>query len=469
MYSPTPRPNKSPSTLLSICIPTFNRAETLKLLLENISRECAYDIDKIEIVISDNASTDHTADVVNEYSHLPIRYRKNKTNIGGAGNILSVAAELATGEFVWIVGDDDLILPDGIKNVLDSIIKNPAIDYHYINFGWIKASKRDEIIRTNNPSLLASLPTSHQCDLKEWKLLDKLEDLAYIPGKYPCALFSCIFSFACRQRFFVEALAWIRPTYSTDGSSVTLDDWYPHAMASVTPMLGKPIAYIGKPCILQSVGAWEWKEYLSKSIVFGLHELLVYFESKGFDRKSLNHLWNSYYKLAGRMFSRMQCNPEENKGIDIVLTKSIPRAASKKIFWHNFMLETKAYIAMDYEASTISHHTKKLIRDNPHARIGLWGIQGRSQLLLKKYPELLKNITWITDKAEEHHGSPMEHTQINISHPSTLDDAKIDYLIIGTRRKFINKIIQSTKEKLPPGASFITIEGIKLIKGSKVK
>lgn len=456
-----------PKPLLSICIPTFNRAESLRLLLENISNECSSHLDKIEIVISDNASTDHTADVVHAYSRLPIRYRKNKTNIGGAGNILTSAADIATGEFVWIVGDDDLILPGGLAHILDSIIKNPQIDYHYINFGWIKSSQRDEIIKNNNPSLLESFQTNYQCDLKEWKLLDQLEDLAYIPGNNPSALFCCIFSFACRQRFFVESLAWIRPTYCTDGSTVTLDDWYPHAMASVTPVLGKPIAYIGRPCILQSVGAWEWKEHLSKALVFGVYELLVYFEGKGFDRKSLNHLWRSYYKMAGRIFSRMQCNPDENKGIDIVLKKSIPRAASKKIFWHHFMLETKSYMAMNYEANIIAHHAKRLIRENPRTRIGLWGIQGRSQLLLKNHPELLKNITWITDKAKEHHGVPMEHTQIKISPPDTLDDAQIDHLIIGTRRKFINEIIQSTREKLPQGASFITIDGIKSVKGSR--
>jgi glycosyltransferase involved in cell wall biosynthesis len=257
-------PHKSSKPLLSICIPTFNRADSLGLLLENISRECAPHLDRIEIVISDNASTDHTETVVKNRSDLPIAYSKNTKNLGGAGNLLTATAKIATGEFIWIIGDDDMILPGGIVRVLRSIIQNSEIDYHYINFGWIKASLRDHIIRSNDTRLVASLQTAFQCDLKEWRKLSKLEDLAFLPGGNPSALFCGIFCFAARRQFFVDALEWIKPTYCTDGSTIHLDDWYPHAMASIPPVIGKPIGYIGVPCMLQSIGAWEWKEYLSK-------------------------------------------------------------------------------------------------------------------------------------------------------------------------------------------------------------
>ena len=55
--------------LLSICIPTYNRAEYLVGALENIISDPAFD-ERVEIVISDNASTDDTENVVGYFIKL---------------------------------------------------------------------------------------------------------------------------------------------------------------------------------------------------------------------------------------------------------------------------------------------------------------------------------------------------------------------------------------------------------------
>lgn len=49
-----------------------------------------------------------------------------------AGNILK-AAEMADGEFVWLIGDDDLLLPDALEHALELIKQNPEVDYFYVN------------------------------------------------------------------------------------------------------------------------------------------------------------------------------------------------------------------------------------------------------------------------------------------------------------------------------------------------
>lgn len=66
--------------LLTIAIPTYNRAEKLEVLLEQLTADTAYDPTRVEIVVSDNASTDHTAQVVARFAD--IRYHRNETNIG---------------------------------------------------------------------------------------------------------------------------------------------------------------------------------------------------------------------------------------------------------------------------------------------------------------------------------------------------------------------------------------------------
>jgi abequosyltransferase len=111
--------------LLSICIPTYNRADCLKACLDSIvdqfnDREV---FDNVEIVISDNASSDNTTDIVDGFrkKYSNIRYSKNKTNIGFDRNLLTVVAT-STGKYCLTIGDDDAIFPNTLSILLGKIV-----------------------------------------------------------------------------------------------------------------------------------------------------------------------------------------------------------------------------------------------------------------------------------------------------------------------------------------------------------
>lgn len=67
--------------LLSICIPTFNRAEYLKKSLDSLMSQDRFS--EVEVVISDNCSTDNTEEVCNEFiqKYPNIIYHRNLENI----------------------------------------------------------------------------------------------------------------------------------------------------------------------------------------------------------------------------------------------------------------------------------------------------------------------------------------------------------------------------------------------------
>jgi abequosyltransferase len=95
-------------TQLSICIPTYNRARYLDECLASLAVLAPTYWSKVEIVVSDNASTDDTASVIDKYSgRLPIQYFRNSTNIGGERNFFA-AASRGTASHVWVFGDDDV-------------------------------------------------------------------------------------------------------------------------------------------------------------------------------------------------------------------------------------------------------------------------------------------------------------------------------------------------------------------------
>jgi abequosyltransferase len=104
------------SIKLSICIPTYNRAAFLSNTLDSIIAQAT---DEVEIVVSDNASTDNTEALVNEYQNrFPrIRYYRNAENLGADRNYLKVV-ELAQGEYCWLLGSDDALAKDAVMTML---------------------------------------------------------------------------------------------------------------------------------------------------------------------------------------------------------------------------------------------------------------------------------------------------------------------------------------------------------------
>lgn len=103
--------------LLSVCIPTYNRAETLKGCLERLVPQAkAYNI---PIYISDNASTDHTPQIVAQFQSVypNIHYSRNVKNLGDVN--LMFLMSMPGSRYVWLMGDRIRL----INGAMDSMIK----------------------------------------------------------------------------------------------------------------------------------------------------------------------------------------------------------------------------------------------------------------------------------------------------------------------------------------------------------
>jgi len=119
--------------LLTLAIPTYNRAGCLKELLSILLDELK-DEPRVEFIISDNASSDETPSVVQDFVSrgLHVRYIRNAQNIGADANFLQ-CFEQARGKYVWLFSDDDLIVPGGLAKIL---IYCEAAEYDLI---WVSA------------------------------------------------------------------------------------------------------------------------------------------------------------------------------------------------------------------------------------------------------------------------------------------------------------------------------------------
>lgn len=107
---------------LSICIPTYNRGLFIGELLDSIIAQSGNGCE-VEVVISDNGSTDHTQAVIDSYrDKIPgLVYYRAPENMGADRNFLK-AVELASGDFCWFMGSDDKIEPGALRRVLDATL-----------------------------------------------------------------------------------------------------------------------------------------------------------------------------------------------------------------------------------------------------------------------------------------------------------------------------------------------------------
>jgi glycosyltransferase involved in cell wall biosynthesis len=115
---------------VSILIPTFNRAEFLKAA---ITSALAQDYHNLEILISDNASSDETSQVVQPFLADPrVKYFRNETNIGMVRNWHKATFERSTGDWFLLLSDDDILInPSFISQAVDIIQtgRNVAVVY----------------------------------------------------------------------------------------------------------------------------------------------------------------------------------------------------------------------------------------------------------------------------------------------------------------------------------------------------
>lgn len=105
---------------LSICIPTRNRVGYLRELLPVLAQEVEAanrQAQRVEVVLSDNASTDDTEAYLKSLALCGLRVFRNAENIGGDRNFLACVSR-AAGEYVWLFGDDELLVSGCVERIL---------------------------------------------------------------------------------------------------------------------------------------------------------------------------------------------------------------------------------------------------------------------------------------------------------------------------------------------------------------
>lgn len=115
----------SSTPLVSIVIPAY-KATYFEAALSSALRQ---NYDEIEIVIGDDCPDDGIAGIVEKLkakSRWPIRYFRNQVGLGEIGNVTRCVAE-ARGEYIKFLYDDDIIVPDCVRLLVDTLENTPGV------------------------------------------------------------------------------------------------------------------------------------------------------------------------------------------------------------------------------------------------------------------------------------------------------------------------------------------------------
>lgn len=257
--------------LLSICIPTFNRAELLSYSLAQVINGTTNFQDKIEIIVSDNNSTDNTEKIVSKFKESSniLYYYKNKENIGFNYNIFKIIDQYANGKFCWIIGDDDFIDIDSVGKIIKLLIDYEDLNFLQINF---KMMTFEEYKNSSN--------TSHQRLTTEEIEIIKFDSIF----DRTCKIENIFCGFISSSIFLLEPIKQFDKTIFSDDTWSNFKNTFPHNIMFASKFKDKPSCFLSQPLLTATIHKKEWDDKLPIIIFQFLPQLKLYFISLGYKK-----------------------------------------------------------------------------------------------------------------------------------------------------------------------------------------
>lgn len=243
---------------LSIAIPTYNGAKTIRETLDSIVSQLE---DGVEIVVSDNASTDGTAEIIFEYQSMypVIRYFRNDENLGVDRNF-DLAVQRAAGKYVWLFGDDDKLLCGGIQKVFSVLSAEVDMANIFVNCSMMNASldycHQERVIKIQEDLLLSA------------------EDFLLLVG----ATAALVPTMIVKRRLWLEV----------DKTRFLDTGWL--ALGTLFSMLPGHLAYcISTPYVVFRDGSSRWhKDGKFLKMIFSLYEIVASLSERGYTKTAVN-------------------------------------------------------------------------------------------------------------------------------------------------------------------------------------
>ena len=126
----------------SVIIPTYNRANYVAEAVESVLQQTYH---RSELIVVNDGSTDDTAEVIRRFGDR-ICYME-KAN-GGKASAVNLGLKYVTGDYVWILDDDDIGLPNKLELHAAQFAGDPDLKFVYTGYEFIEGERSDLPVRS---------------------------------------------------------------------------------------------------------------------------------------------------------------------------------------------------------------------------------------------------------------------------------------------------------------------------------
>ena len=270
--------------LLSICIPTYNRVENLDDCLNSIKISYInYKKLNFEVCISDNGSVENPEPIIEKYKKLfKVKFNRNKKNLGFALNAIKTV-DMAEGEYIWMIGNDDLLLPHTLKKLNDLLSINLDTEFFFINSYNLKMKFLDNLERPLNTYQLPINKMNSISNLKEskhvkfWDIIDPSVSWEFLIGIY-----LTIF----KRKKWNKNLEFLNDKNLEDNRYWSnIDNTLIHPMVMCRAFKNSKSYFCAESLSVNLVGVREWGDLYEFIEIIRLPELLDFYRSQGMSLK----------------------------------------------------------------------------------------------------------------------------------------------------------------------------------------
>lgn len=440
--------------VLSIYIPTFNRKDLLYRMLNRLPEAIGGHREAIEIVLSDNASQDGTAACIEPLCRelkadfgLNIRYHRNTENIGSCRNFLQVS-ELTQGEFCWILGDDDFILPDGIDRILSVLNRAQDLDYFLMNYVNVPIRERNEILSAPD-RYRACNSSSFEPFVQETtdRFFEGFEELYELSSKHPVRLGTNLSMHLFRRRIW-ESGRWVVSAEQSgltgknahEDYRLTLDWVFPHLKILSHELIGKKVGYIGCPVFGAGIGSQENSEDNWPLIdVAVLREMYDWLEINGAKAQALHCFLKDYLPLAAERMVQILADCDETVWRSAGILELFSKWGSSALFYAPLLKTLDAQLVAGHSRRYIDYTGKYFEtaidrRLRQQKKIAVWGSGQFCTALFKHCKGLAESGCVVVDSNPCVQGTRLEEYHLWIQAPSCLKAYRPDVVLIASEK-----------------------------------
>lgn len=265
--------------LLSICIPNYNRGKYLNNCLNSILIAKLFSSIKFEICISDNGSIDNISSIVNFYKKqkLIINYKRSRKNLGFGANFHKVV-KMAKGEFIWIIGNDDLLYPHALKKLERLFSKNKDVDFYFVNSSSLNSKF---VFSHKQPFNTKKIPKG----LKSFSQIKKNQKTKFFDLIDPSVSWEfllAIFLTVYRRKKFVKSFNMLDKKQLYDrGVWSTIDNTAPHVKMFSHAFKNSKSYIQAKPLSVNLFGEKEWNYIYPFIMIIRIPEILDIYRKNG--------------------------------------------------------------------------------------------------------------------------------------------------------------------------------------------